>query len=125
MDSTQTSSVTSWPEPRSVKELQSFLGFSNFYRQFIDSFAALCMPLYSLTRKGVEFDWTDACKQSFAALKHAFVAAPVLATFDSSLPIIVEADASDFAIGAIISQTQEDGEHYSDFLISRSTENRR
>ena len=66
-------------------------------------------PLTRLTRKDVEFDWNDKAQQAFDALKEAFTKAPVLASFNPNKEIRVETDSSDYAIGAVISQPNEQG----------------
>jgi hypothetical protein len=74
MDKGKVDVILAWPAPRSVKELQSFLRFANFYRQFIDNYS----PLTSLLKKDVIYEWTDACENSFQVLKQVFTEAPVL-----------------------------------------------
>jgi hypothetical protein len=61
--------VVSWPEPTSVKEVQSFLGFANFYRRFIDGYSRITQPLTALTRKNVPFIFAGAARSAFDALK--------------------------------------------------------
>lgn len=104
MDPAKTSVIRDWPTPRNLKEVQSFLGFANFYRRFIDSYSKIVKPLTNLTQKDVNFIWSNSCESAFQQLKLAFQNAPVLAHFDPSHQIIVETDASDFAIGSILSQ---------------------
>jgi len=100
--------IQDWPRPRSVKEIQQFLGLANFYRRFIKNFSELAQPLTNLTRKNVAFNWTDSQENSFNLLKNAFCSAPVLIIPDPSKPFIVETDASNFAIGAVLSQCDEE-----------------
>ena len=98
------------PTPKNVKEVQYFLGFSNFYRKFILHYSTLASPLTSLTRRGVRFTWSPAADATFRQLPLAFTSAPILLHFQPDLPIIVEADASDYALGCILSQQNPDGE---------------
>ena len=94
-----------------TKEVQSFLGFSNFYRKFILHYNTLTSLLTSLTCKGVRFLWSPAADAAFRQLQRAFTSAPILLHFQPDLPFTVEADASDFALGCILSQQNPDGEH--------------
>lgn len=100
--------VKEWPVPQSVKDVQSFIGFANFYRRFIDGFSGVVAPITQLLRKSKEFVWSPEANKAFEALKSAFGKAPVLAHPDPDLPYVVEADASDVALGAILSQRNHD-----------------
>jgi transposase InsO family protein len=104
MDESKVSSIVSWPIPTSVRDVQSFLGLSNFYRRFIPNYSAIAKPLTSLLRKNTVFSWSSSAQEAFEALKTAFTEAPILAHPDSTLPYIVETDASAFAISGILSQ---------------------
>ena len=108
MDKKKVQTVLDWPEPRTVRALQSFLGFANFYRRFIYDYSDICIPLTRLTRKDIKYAFTDDCRDAFERLKTAFTSAPVLHHFDPSLPLLVETDASDYAIAAIVSHYVED-----------------
>ena len=98
------SAIRDWTVPGSVRGIQSFLGFVNFYRKFVRSLASLAAPLTELTRKDVPWCWSDACQSSFLALKKAIVDAPDLSHPCFDQQFILETDASDFAIGAVLSQ---------------------
>jgi len=100
--------IQEWPQPKSAKEIQQFLGLANFYRRFIKNFSELARPLSSLTRKNTPFAWSDSQEEAFIKLKDAFCSAPVLTIPDPSKPFIVETDASNFAIGAVLSQFDEE-----------------
>ena len=89
--------------------MQSFLGFANFYRRFIKGFSVIVQPLIALTRKDATFEWTTAAQKAFDMLKQAFTMAPILLHPDPTKPFQVETDASDFAIGAILSQADKVG----------------
>jgi hypothetical protein len=104
MSDDKVQSVKNWEVPESVKDIQSFLGFANFYRRFIDGYSKLTRPLTDLTKKSEKFVWSDECQRVFQELKDRFTSAPILIHFDPALPIIVECDASDFAISAVLSQ---------------------
>ena len=108
MDPAKVQTIQNWPEPKSVRQLQSFLGFANFYRRFIYGYSEIALPLTRLTKKTILFHFDDKCKEAFKFLKDAFCSAPVLHHFDPSLPIIVETDASDYAVAAISSVSLPD-----------------
>jgi hypothetical protein len=107
MDAEKAASIRSWPEPKNLKELRGFLGFINFYRRFIKDFSKIATPLHNLTKKDAEYVFGKAEIESFESLKDSVSSAPILRHFDPSDPIIVETNASDFALGAIISQTNK------------------
>lgn len=100
----KTSAIREWKCPASVKELQSFLGFANFYRRFLSHYSDTVSPLTNLTRKNVPFIWDEACETAFTAVKTAVTTAPILRHADPNLEFTVETDASDFALGAVLSQ---------------------
>lgn len=104
MDPSKLESIRTWPLPRCLKEVQSFLGFCNFYRRFIYRYSQLATPLTSLTKKDVKFNMGEEQVQAFEALKQAFVDADILRHFEPNVQCIIETDASDFGIGAAISQ---------------------
>src|SRR5882757_4856274 len=92
-----------WPTPWKVKDIQSFLGFANFYRHFIYNYSDIVVPLTHLTRKDTPWTWSDKCQEAFNSLKCAFTSAPILTDWTPNVPIIVETDASDYAVMAILS----------------------
>jgi transposase InsO family protein len=104
MDPVKVAGVTEWPTPKSKKELQSFLGFANFYRRFIAGFSHHARPLFDLTKKDVKFEWNREQEEAFVNLKAAVTSAPVLVLPDHEQPFRVEADGSGFATGAVLSQ---------------------
>ncbi|EDN10041.1 hypothetical protein HCAG_05844 [Histoplasma mississippiense (nom. inval.)] len=115
MEPDRVSTIVEWPTPKSIKEVQSFLGFANFYRRFIKSFSSIAAPLFELTKgskKGerkATFMWTESAQSAFNELKSRFLRAPLLAHFDPARRIQIEPDASTFAVAAILSQLQDDG----------------
>ncbi|MGF1973944.1 ribonuclease H family protein, partial [Staphylococcus aureus] len=70
----------------------------------IFKYSAIAKPLTNLTRKGVQFQWTDKCQDAFNSLKKSFTTAPILSHFQPDQQIIVETDSSDYAVAAILSQ---------------------
>ncbi|CUA71329.1 Transposon Tf2-1 polyprotein [Rhizoctonia solani] len=97
-----------WATPRSVKGVQEFLGFINFYWRFIKDFNKLAVPLYRLINKNVPWTWGTAEEESFNALKKALMDSPILIQPDPSKEFFLECDASDFATGAILNQKGSD-----------------
>jgi len=108
MDTTKTDAVSVWPTPTNLKAVQAFLGFTNFYRQFIVGFSDIIIPLIHLTCKDTPFTWGPNHTKAFETLETAFTQAPILVHFNPDNPIVVETDASDYAITAIISQISPD-----------------
>lgn len=109
MDLEKVQAILDWPLPTTVKSVQSFLGFANFYRRFIRNYSKIIAPLTALTKKGFTFEWTSTCTEAFEDLKKRFTSAPILRHFDPSAATYVETDASDYAIGTILSQKGPDG----------------
>src|SRR4051794_18082606 len=110
MDLSKIKAITDWLEPRKVKDIQSFLGFANFYRRFIHNYSEIVIPLNCLTHKGIQWNFSGPAKDAFNMLKKAFTTAPVLTHWIPDCQIMVETDASDYAIVAILSITTEDSE---------------
>ncbi|KAL0204378.1 hypothetical protein M9458_002396, partial [Cirrhinus mrigala] len=105
MDDQKVPSVVNWPKPHTVKDLQRFLGFANFYRRFIRNFSQIAAPLTSMTRKGPKIlHWTPESNQAFQNLKERFTSAPILRHPDPEREFVVEVDASNCGVGAILSQ---------------------
>ena len=108
-DPEKVDTITSWPRPKNIKELQTFLGFANFYRRFIADYAKVTIPLTELLKKGPTFQWTDDAEQAFQKLKALFSSAPMMRHYDPDKEIWVETDASDFGLCGIVTQLFEDG----------------
>ena len=109
MDPAKIAAIVEWKTPRNVKDIQSFLGFANFYRRFIKGFSQLAGPLTALTHKGVEFIWSPAAEFAFQLLKKNFASAPILVMFDPEKPCTVESDSSDCVTGGVLSQPDSEG----------------
>ena len=104
MDLVKVAGVTDWPIPSNRKEVQSFLGFANFYRRFIEGFSEHTCPLFELMKKEAKWAWGTAEQKAFEGLKQRFALTPILQFADDNLPYWVEADSSDVATGAVLSQ---------------------
>ncbi len=109
MDKSKVETIQCWVTPSSVKDVQCFLGFANFYRRFIKGYSKIVAPLITLTCKDKPFSWNPTAQAAFDTLKMAFTSAPILIHPDPAKPFIVETNASDFALGAILSQFGIDG----------------
>ena len=109
MDSVKLKGIWDWPVPTTVKEVQSFLGFGNFYRKFINKFSDLAAPFNGLLKKDKTFDWTPECQTSFDTLKQLFTAELVLMMPDQSRPFQIEADASKYTSRVVLTQMDSNG----------------
>uniref|UniRef100_A0A0W0G3W2 Reverse transcriptase domain-containing protein n=1 Tax=Moniliophthora roreri TaxID=221103 RepID=A0A0W0G3W2_MONRR len=110
MDETKLAGIKDWEAPKTVKGVQSFLGFANFYCKFIGKYAELARPLHELTKKDTKFEWTKIQDIAFNVLKTKFLQQLILQMPDDEKPFIIEADASKWATGAILKQQGSDGE---------------
>ncbi|KAG1928582.1 retrotransposable element [Pimephales promelas] len=109
MDEKKVKGVVDWPLPQTIKELQRFLGFANFYRRFIRNFSLIAAPLTALTKRhSHRISWNPEAQQAFHDLKTRFTTAPILHHPDPERQFIVEVDASNTGVGAILSQRQGD-----------------
>ena len=109
MDPEKVKSILNWPTPTSIKDLQQFLGLANYYRRFIPAFSSAARPLHDLQKKSAGWRWTETEANAFATLQHAFAEMVALAHADPSRPFVVETDASDFAVGCVLSQRDAQG----------------
>ena len=109
MDPAKIKTIMEWETPANVKDVQSFLGFANFYRRFIQDYSKIVAPLTALTRKDMKFNFSDSCQQAFRHLKERFTTAPILRHFDPDLPCVVESDSSDYVSAGVLSQYDKDG----------------
>ena len=108
MDPAKVQTIQDWPEPHKVKDVQSFLSFANFYCQFIHKYSDIVVPLTRLTQKDLKWNFSTACQDAFEKLKTAFLSAPVLTHWIPNTQMMVETDAYDCAIAAILSITLSD-----------------
>lgn len=120
MDPVKIEGVAKWPQPQEVKEVQSFLGFINFYRRFIQDFADLAKPLHELTKKDTPWKWTEEQDKAFRLLKERVTSSPILIFPDNDKPYKLEADSSNYATGAVLSQQGEDEKWHPVAFLSKS-----
>ncbi|KAL7870763.1 hypothetical protein SRHO_G00082600 [Serrasalmus rhombeus] len=110
-DPNKTAAVRDWPTPRTVCQVRSFLGFASYYRRFVKGFAEIAAQLHRLTGgSGTKFRWSDEADRAFLTLKEKLCRTPVLAYPIPSGQFVVDTDASDHGLGAVLSQMQDGSE---------------
>jgi len=121
MDLVKVAGVQEWPTPENKTDVQAFLGFVNFYQRFIRDFSAKARPLFDLTRSEQVWTWSGKEQVAFEDLKAVVTTAPVLVSPQESDPFRIEADSSDFATGAGLSQqSMTDGKWHPIAFYSKS-----
>ena len=119
IDPHKVSAVQQWETPTYVQDVQSFIGFANFYRRFIHGYSSIVAPMIATVKKEVKFEWTSACQQAFDLLKYRFTTALILAHFNYEKECIVETDASDNVSAGVLSQYGEDNKLHPVAFFSR------
>jgi hypothetical protein len=111
MDPKKVAAMLSWPRPKNVTDVRSFLGLVGYYRKFLKGFADTTAPLVELTKKNVAWEWGDTQEYAFKALKEMLTTAPTLLIPDTSpgRTFVIHTDASDFAVGGVLLQDQGQG----------------
>ncbi|KAJ8400166.1 hypothetical protein AAFF_G00398600 [Aldrovandia affinis] len=109
-DPAKIAAVRDWPPPTNVSDLLSFLGLASSYRRYVQDSATIARPLHRLTDRGQPYVWDDPCAQAFNILQTALITAPVLAYPDANRPFILDTDASNVGVDAILSQPRDSGE---------------
>jgi transposase InsO family protein len=120
------SDVVNWPVPTCVKDVRAFVGLAGYYRRFVSGFSTIAASLYDLMCKGHKFVWNEACQESFDELKRRLVTAPILGMPSNEGRFILDTDASDSAVGAVLSQEQDGVERviaYASKSLSREQRN--
>ena len=102
-DMGEVSSIFKWPRPQSIRDVRSFLGMAGYYRKFVRNYALIAKPLFHLTKSN-KIAWTAETEDSFHQLKQALASTPVLALLDFTNSFVVETDASNQGIGAVLVQ---------------------
>jgi len=106
-DSEKTRAVMEWPTPTNVGEVRSFIGLASYYRRYVRNFAKIAAPLHALMKRNQRFSWTEDAQKSFEELKVALTSPPILAMPNDTGEFVLDTDASDNAIGAVLSQRQD------------------
>ena len=125
-DPEKVEAIQAWPRPMSITDVKSFLGLASYYRRFIAGFANIAAPLHECTKKMPTFTWSTEAQAAFNKLKTALIEALVLAYADPSYPFLVDIDASNVGIGAMLSQVVEGRERpvaYFSFTLSQPQRN--
>ena len=125
MDVHKIDAIREWPTPKNLKEVQSFMGFCNFYRRFIENYSKIGRALFDLTKKENKYKkgdrfWNEKAQRAFENLKAKFEESPLLLHADQSKPFFLETDASDFATGAELSQIGPDWRRHPVVFMSKS-----
>jgi len=94
--------VRDWPQPRDVHEVRSFLGLASYHRRFVPTFPEVAAPLHAVTAKNRRFEWTAQCEGAFTKLKQALITSPILAMPNDTDPFLLDTDACDVSIGAVL-----------------------
>ncbi len=121
----KTAAIAACPRPKTKKEVRQFLGLAGYYRRFIPDYSELTSPLTDLTKKEVPdtVPWTEQCQQAFTQVKAALCGGPLLHSPDFSLPFLLQTDASDRGLGAVLTQEIK-GEERPVLYISRKLSKR-
>lgn len=108
-DTSKIHAVRDYPVPQDATEVRRFLGLAGYYRKFILNFAGIVSPLLELLKKNTPFVWNAIRDDAFKKLKNCLITSPILQYPDFQKPFYLTCDASDIAIGAILSQIQSNG----------------
>ena len=107
MDPAKVDAIKQWDSSTSIREVCSFIGFCNFYCQFIKDFSKIAGPLNTLTKKNVKFTWTKKCELAFEGLEQRVCKAPILIHFNPSKECHVETDSSDYVSAGVLFQEDD------------------
>ncbi|GBG62341.1 hypothetical protein CBR_g30295 [Chara braunii] len=111
--------IRDWPMPHTLTELRSFLGLANYYRKFVRNFSTIAAPLRRLLKKEAIWQWDKDCTSALKKLKRALIEYPVLKVADPSLPFVVTTDASQYGIGVVLQQDDDNGYTPVQFMSAR------
>lgn len=125
VDPGKVDAILNFARPQSVKDVKRFVGMTSWYRRFVPNFATIVGPLTNLTRKNKKFVWSDETEESFVTLKSKLVEAPILCCPDFDLPFNIQTDASNFGLGAVLTQDYQDGEKVVAYASRSLTKNER
>ncbi|WVZ93980.1 hypothetical protein U9M48_039926 [Paspalum notatum var. saurae] len=104
VDPSKVEDVLNWKQPKTVTEIQSFLGLAGYYRRFIKDFSKTTKPMTSLTKKNAKYVWSLNCEEAFQTLKKLLTSALVLAQPDVTKPFDVYCDASSNGLYCVLMQ---------------------
>ena len=104
VDPEKIEAIMNWPTPRNVTDVRSFMGLAGYYRRFIEGFSKVAHAITSLQNKGMKFEWTSRCEESFQWLKNLLTSAPVLKVADPKKDFVVCTDACRQGLGGVLMQ---------------------
>ena len=116
MDPSKLKGVADWPKPKAPTEIRQFLGFTGYYRYFIPKYSEIVRPLLDLTKKDIVWNWGECQQQAFEELKQCICTGPVLQQPDFGKRFYLQADASLYSVGAVLSQ---EGKHLTPTLAKQ------
>ena len=111
MDQEKIKSIVDMPAPSNPKEVQIYLGLINYYRRYIRDCSKICAPLNNLLKTSIQFVFNQECVDAFNKTKSALISYPILRHADETKPYLLYCDASGYAVGAILAQSDESGEY--------------
>ena len=117
-DPEKTLAISQLPVPKNVEKLRTFLGMSGYYRKFVPNYAKLCAPMYALTKIGVSFEWNSEHQNAYKTVQQLLISKPILAHPNYNYTFILQTDASDQGLGAVLTQ-YIDGKEYVIMYLSR------
>ncbi|KAF8643278.1 hypothetical protein AX16_009113 [Volvariella volvacea WC 439] len=120
MDPRKLEGIQQWPTPQTVKETRAFLGFCNFYQQFITHYADITKPLHNLTKKNIPFHWGREQQDTFDTLKNLFLSKPILIPPNPEKPFLIETDTSKVATGGVLKQQDSNGDWHPVAYLSQA-----
>ena len=107
VDPIKIEAIVNWKPPRNVTGVRSFLGLTGYYRRFVKGFSVIASSLTKLLGKGVKFEWTNKCQNSFEQLKEMLVEAPVLMQPTSGKKYTLYNDALGIGLGCMLMQDEK------------------
>ena len=99
--------LNNYPIPKTKNDIQKFLGLAGFYRRFIDSFSLTAKPLTNLIKKDVDFEWSDETQTAYDPIRNSLTDLSQLFLPDLNKPFIIQTDASEVGLGAILMQERD------------------
>ena len=113
--------IDAFPQPQTKKQVRAFLGLAGYHRKFLPNFATIAAPLTDLTRRSspTRIPWSPDCQHAFEQLKNSLRSSPILRSPDFSKPFLLQTEASDRGIGAVLSQTDEKGVEHTICFFSK------
>lgn len=118
-DPEKVSAIRNWPTPKNVKQVRGFLGIAGWYRRFIENFSSVVFPITETLSSKKKFSWTPDAHRAFEQIKTLLSSSPVLINPDFSKKFYLHCDASDYGIGAVLVQMDEEGNERPVAFMSR------